>query len=373
MSSASIPAEVVPLPSYPIPAAHPTSSLDIPHPLAPTSPSLLTTDVTSYPPPPHIPPIHPVPPSSPPLPAAAAAAHRIPSKAQDLLFGGNKSLATRPASNSVPSSTAPSSKRTSQSGVQSRDGKVYDVLGESKALIEVFRDQSKAFHMLGVLDDRSEGRKGRRRRRRTLGRQHSLSLDGGAESLGLVEKMRTLWRASSPAPASAAIPSAKTKRAVLARTLPAAALPPLPSAHPSTAPSALLSSKARSLLFSPKARNKLHDRLGMTVAMMELFSSQPKAFQRLGLFDGEGGKERRMNVSGVVISGMRQLCVGWMYVLEGWGGGVVKRVRRKYWVLTLDALTWYADEDDMVAEGEINLLHGAVVKVTAHSTHAPRI
>ena len=323
-------------------------------------------------------------------------AHRLPSKASDLLFGGNKSHTTRPASNSLPGSKRSSgllhaSSTTCHSPTPPTRGKEYDVLGESRLLIETFRDASKAMQRLGVLEGREKddtgGVIGRRRRgggRNRARHQHSRSLDGaqivalndgvggdgGGGRSGLVRRVRTLWRSPSPAPTS---PRQSHMQHSQPRQLAAAGIAPSSSTavnsslpHSSASPSPLptssshpLSPKVRSLLLGPKPANKLHDRLGMTVAMMDLFSSQPKAFQRLGLFSTTQAEERR-NVNGVVVSGMRQLMNGWLWIVEG--KGMMRRVRRKYWVLTLDALTWYDSEEEMMAGGEVNFMHGAVVR-----------
>ena len=270
------------------------------------------------------------------------------------------------------------------------------MLGESRLLIETFRDASKAMQRLGVLEGPAatvgEGRRRRMGGRSRVRHQHSRSLDGsqiealnaagstGGKS-GLVRKVKTLWRSPSPSPTSPKqtsqpqhiLPSQQSVPTASSASNSSTIIPssPLPStlSPPSRAPASTttssaasshpLSPKVRSLLLGPKPANKLHDRLGMTVAMMDLFSSQPKAFQRLGLFSTSHGEERR-NVNGVVVSGMRQLMSGWLWSVEG--KGVMARVRRRYWVLTLDALTWYESEEEMMAGGEVNLLHGAVVR-----------
>ena len=343
-------------------------------------------------------------PTAAPNPASSpVSSHRISAKAQDLLFGGNKSLSTRPASTSLPN-TRPVSKRSSavtqQSAAAGGDdaqggggGKVYDVLGESRQLIDVFRDQSKAFHMLGVLEDRAGGAEARKGKKTETGRhQHSRSLDGAqplpedsvtssAGAGGLVSRVKTLLRSPSPSPsptsASATATSPQPAPSPTSGSQPqpvpqlssaplssAPLSPPAPFLSPSHA-QPQLSAKARALLFGSGHRSKPLDRLGLTSAMMDLFSQQPKAFQRLGLFDSPLPlSDRRMNAHGVVISGMRQLLQGHLYLLREHGGGMVvmRRVVRKYFVLTLDALTWYTGEEDMVAEGEISLVHGAVVK-----------
>ena len=259
------------------------------------------------------------------------------------------------------------------------------MLGESRLLIETFRDASKAMQRLGVLEGREKdntgGGLGRRKRvgGSRVRHQHSRSLDGnqivslniggsgdsGSGGSRLVRKVKTLWRTTSPAPTSPARVNQQQQQQGQFRQSPAASPSSAAAASSSSPPATLsprptpLSPKVRSLLLGPKPTNKLHDRLGMTVAMMDLFSSQPKAFQRLGLFSTTQAEERR-NVNGVVVSGMRQLMNGWLWVVEG--KGVMRRVRRKYWVLTLDALTWYDSEEEMMAGGEVNLMHGAVVR-----------
>ena len=329
---------------------------------------------------------------------STASMQRLPSKASDLLFGGNKSHTTRPASTSLPgskrSSLHSSTSTTCHSPTPPTRGKEYDVLGESRLLIETFRDASKAMQRLGVLEGREKdstsggGRKRRLGGRNRMRHQHSRSLDGaqivtltggassgsGSGRSGLVRKVKTLWRSPSPSPTSPR--QANQRQHVQPARLSAALQPsssssspppasaastplPTPSSVSVSSASQPRSPKVRSLLLGPKPANKLHDRLGMTVAMMDLFSSQPKAFQRLGLFSTTQAEERR-NVNGVVVSGMRQLMSGWLWMVEG--KGVMRRVRRRYWVLTLDALTWYDSEEEMMAGGEVNLLHGAVVR-----------